>query len=385
MTASNRSRVDPFLAMDVLDRANALARAGRTVFHLEAGQPGTPAPKRALAAAAQALRDDRLGYTEAVGRPALRERIARFYRESYAVDVAPERVVITTGSSAGFLLAFIALFEAGDTLAMAVPGYPAYRNIAIALGLRPHFIPCRENEKFRLTAKAVAETPNLSGLLIASPGNPSGTAIPADELKDIAHECDRRGVKLISDEIYHGITYGGRTQTALAYSPRAVVVNSFSKYFSMTGWRIGWIVVPDDLVRTVERLTQNFYISPPTISQVAALAALDATDELDGYVRTYAKNRARLLAALKDAGFGAVAPADGAFYLYANVSPFRTDSATLSKRLLEEAGVAATPGHDFDPFDGDHWIRFSYAGAEAEVDAAAGALVTWCRALAGRT
>jgi aspartate/methionine/tyrosine aminotransferase len=268
---------------------------------------------------------------------------------------------------------------------MAVPGYPAYRNIAIALGLRPHFIPCRENEKFRLTAKAVAQAPNLSGLLIASPGNPSGTAIPADELRAIAHECDRRGVKLISDEIYHGITYGGRAQTALAYSPRAVVVNSFSKYFSMTGWRIGWIVVPDDLVRTVERLTQNFYISPPTISQVAALAALDATDELDGYVRTYAKNRARLLAALKDAGFGAVAPADGAFYLYANVSPFKMDSATLSKRLLEEAGVAATPGHDFDPFDGDHWIRFSYAGAEAEVDAAAGALVTWCRALPGRT
>ena len=265
--------------MDVLDRANALARSGRTVFHLEAGQPGTRAPKRALEAAQKALADDKLGYTEAVGRPALRERISRFYRDTYAVDVAPERIIITTGSSAGFLLAFIALFESGQSLAMAVPGYPAYRNIALALGLRPHFIPCREAEHFRLTAKAIAATPDIDGVLIASPGNPSGTVIPADELAAIADACDTRGLKLISDEIYHGITYGERAQTALAFSRNAIVINSFSKYFSMTGWRIGWMVVPDDLVRTIERLTQNFYISPPTISQVAALAALDATDE----------------------------------------------------------------------------------------------------------
>jgi aspartate/methionine/tyrosine aminotransferase len=381
VTSSSRSRVDPFLAMDVLDRANALARSGRTVFHLEAGQPGTRAPKRALEAAQKALGDDKLGYTEAVGRPALRERISRFYRDTYAVDVAPERIIITTGSSAGFLLAFIALFESGQSLAMAVPGYPAYRNIALALGLRPHFIPCREAEHFRLTAKAIAATPDIDGVLIASPGNPSGTVIPADELAAIADTCDTRGLKLISDEIYHGITYGERAQTALAFSRNAIVINSFSKYFSMTGWRIGWMVVPDDLVRTIERLTQNFYISPPTISQVAALAALDATDEADAYVRTYAANRARLLAALKDAGFGAVAPADGAFYLYANVSPFNIDAATLAQRLLEETGVAATPGHDFDPFDGDRWIRFSYAGAQNEVDNAATALVAWCRAL----
>jgi aspartate/methionine/tyrosine aminotransferase len=381
MSSSNRGRVDPFLAMDVLDRANNLARSGRTVFHLEAGQPGTRAPARALAAASGALDGDRLGYTEAVGRPALREGISRFYRERYGVDVAPERIVITTGSSAGFLLAFIALFEHDESLAMAVPGYPAYRNIAIALGLRPHFIPTREKEQFRLTAKAVADTPNIDGLLIASPGNPSGTVIGADELKAIARTCDERGIKLISDEIYHGITYGGPAQTVLAFSSNAVVINSFSKYFSMTGWRIGWMVVPEDLVRTVERLTQNFYISPPTISQVAALAALDATDELDGHVQTYARNRTRLLAALKDSGFGAIAPADGAFYLYANVSPFGLDATTFANRLLEETGVAATPGHDFDPFEGDRWIRFSYAGAESEVDAAATALIKWCRAL----
>ncbi len=381
MTSSSRSRVDPFLAMDVLDRANALARAGRTVFHLEAGQPGTRAPKAALEAAQRALADDKLGYTEAVGRPALRERISRFYRDTYSAEVAPERIVITTGSSAGFLLAFIALFESGQSLAMAVPGYPAYRNIALALGLRPHFIPCREAEHFRLNAKAIAATPDIDGVLIASPGNPSGTMIPADELAAIADVCDTRGLKLISDEIYHGITYGERAQTALAFSPNAIVINSFSKYFSMTGWRIGWMVVPDHMVRTIERLTQNFYISPPTISQVAALAALDAASEVDAHVRTYAANRARLLAALKDAGFGAVAPADGAFYLYANVSPFNIDAATLANRLLEETGVAVTPGHDFDPFDGDRWIRFSYAGAQSEIDNAATALVAWCRAL----
>lgn len=378
---SSRGRVDPFLAMDVLDRANTLARSGRTVFHLEAGQPGTRAPERALEAARRALEDDRLGYTEAVGRPALRERISRFYRDTYAVDVAPERIVITTGSSAGFLLAFIALFESGQRLAMAVPGYPAYRNIALALGLHPHFIPCREAEQFRLTAATIAAARDIDGVLIASPGNPSGTVIAADELAAIADICDKRKLKLVSDEIYHGITYGGRAQTALAFTPNAVVINSFSKYFSMTGWRIGWMVVPEDLVRTIERLTQNFYISPPTISQVAALAALDATAELDGHVHTYARNRTRLLAALKDAGFGAMAPADGAFYLYANVSPFGLDATTFANRLLEETGVAATPGHDFDPFEGDRWIRFSYAGAESEVEGAATALVKWCRAL----
>lgn len=378
MIPSNRSRVDPFLAMDVLDRANALARSGRTVFHLEAGQPGTQAPRVALEAAARALKEQPLGYTEALGRPALRQRLARHYRETHGVEVAPERIVITTGSSAGFLLAFIALFEAGQTLAMAVPGYPAYRNIAHALGLKPRFVAARAAEQFKLTARAIAAESGLDGVLIASPANPSGTVIDATELKAIVDLCEARGLKLISDEIYHGIAYGSRTETALALTPNAVVINSFSKYFSMTGWRIGWMVVPSDLVRTIERLTQNFYISPPAISQVAAEAALDAKDELDGHVRVYARNRARLVAALGDAGFGAAAPADGAFYVYANVSPFGLDSATFARRLLEEAGVAATPGHDFDPADGDHWIRFSYAGAEAEVDAAARALVAWC-------
>jgi len=364
--------------MDVLDRANALGRAGRSVFHLETGQPGTRAPKRALEAASKALADEALGYTEALGRPALRERISRYYRETHGVDVAPERVMITTGSSAGFILAFISLFEAGQVLALAAPGYPAYRNIAHALDLRPHFIACREAEQFRLTARAIVEAKGIDGVLIASPANPSGTVIGSDELAAIVDVCAERKLKLISDEIYHGITYAGPAQTALAYSRDVVVINSFSKYFSMTGWRIGWMVVPDNFVRTIERLAQSFYISPPTISQIAALAALDSIDELDAHVRTYAANRSRLLAALKDAGFGAVAPADGAFYLYANVEPFGLDSETLTKRLLEEAGIAATPGHDFDPVDGDGWVRFSYAGSQSEVDAAADALVAWC-------
>ncbi len=378
MTPSKRSEVAPFIVMDVLDRANALAAAGRTVFHLEAGQPGTKAPKLALDAAARALGGDALGYTEALGRPALRQRIAQHYAQAYGVEVAPERVVVTGGSSAGFVLAFLAMLDQGQTLAMANPGYPAYRNIAHALGLVPRLITCREAMQFRLTADAVAEAGDIDALLIASPANPSGTVIGEGDLKGIVKHCAQRKVKLISDEIYHGITYGLRAQTALAFSDDVVVINSFSKYFSMTGWRIGWMVVPEGLVRPIERLTQNFYISPPTISQTAALAALDANEELDGHVRTYARNRERLLKALEEAGFGTIAPADGAFYVYANVSPFGLDATAFTKGLLDEAGVAATPGNDFDPVEGDRWVRFSYAGSANEVDRAADALRAWC-------
>lgn len=380
VTPSQRSEVAPFIVMDVLDRANALGAAGRTVFHLEAGQPGTRAPKSALEAVAKALGSDVLGYTEALGRPPLRERIARHYREVYGVDVPPERVVVTAGSSAGFVLAFLALFDAGQTLAMANPGYPAYRNVAHALGLAARLIECREELQFRLTAEAIGKAAGINGLLIASPANPSGTVIDERELKAIVDVCAQRGVALISDEIYHGITYGPRAQTALAFSDDVVVINSFSKYFSMTGWRIGWMVVPESLVRPIQRLAQNFYISPPTISQVAALASLDAREELDGHVRTYARNRERLLAAVRAAGFGTIAPADGAFYIYANVGTFGMDAALFTKALLEDTGIAATPGADFDPIAGDRWVRFSYAGSASEIDCAADALVRWCKA-----
>ena len=379
MKLSHRSQVDPFLAMDVMDRANTLARAGRTIFHLETGQPGSPAPKVALEAVSKALATDNLGYTEALGRPALRQRISRYYRDNFCIDVAPERILVTTGSSAGFLLAYIALFDAGQSLAMAVPGYPAYRNIAAATGIKPHFIDCREASQFRLSAADIARADHIDGVLIASPANPSGTMIGAQELEEIVALCAKRKLWLISDEIYHGITYGDPAQTALAYSPEVVVINSFSKYFSMTGWRIGWMVVPEALARPFERLAQNLYISPPAISQVAALAALDAKLELDGHVRAYAANRSRLLAALKEAKFGTVAPADGAFYLYAEISPFGLDSGTFTKNLLEETGVAATPGLDFDPVEGKHWVRFSYAGAQKEVSRAADVLTQWCK------
>jgi aspartate/methionine/tyrosine aminotransferase len=379
MITSKRAQIDAFLAMDVMARANRRARSGKAVFHLETGQPGCSGPRAALAAAAAALGTDNLGYTEALGRPALRERIARHYGEAYGVDVPASRVVVTTGSSAGFILAFLAAFDAGDRLAMAAPGYPAYRNTAKALDLEPVFIRCGPEENFRLHPEALSRSNQWHGALIASPANPTGTMMTRDEIGAIADMCAQRDAWLISDEIYHGITYGSRGETALGVAPDAIVINSFSKYYAMTGWRIGWMIVPEDLVRPIERLAQNLYISPAAISQVAALAAMDANVELDGHVALYARNRKRLIAALKTSGIDMMAPADGAFYLYADVSRFGSASR-MAERLLDEAGVAVTPGLDFDPEDGDRWLRLSYAGSEAEVAAAADAFVAWCKA-----
>ena len=380
MKPSERSQVEPFRVMEVLAAANLRERGGNPVFHLEAGQPSTQAPALALEAASRALKAMTLGYTEALGVPHLRERIARHYSHWYGIDLPAERVVVTTGSSAAFVLAFLLSFEAGETLAIANPGYPAYRNIAGALNIRTQLIPCGFNEGFRLTADLVARHP-AKGLLVASPSNPCGTIIGASDLEQIAHLCRSRGMRLISDEIYHGLTYGVRAETALRFDQDAIVINSFSKYFSMTGWRIGWMVVPQSCVSTVERLAQNFYISPPTISQVAALAALDAGEELETHVSRYAKNRNVLLEALQDAGFDAIAPAEGAFYLYARTSHLGMTSETFSRRLLAETGIAATPGTDFDPVDGQSWIRFSYAGSEADIRSASGLLVSWRKSL----
>lgn len=370
--------------MEVLNAANALERSGRAVCHLEAGQPSTKAPRVALEAAAQALQSDTLGYTEALGIPQLRQRISRHYMDWYGVEVSPSRVVVTTGSSAGFVFAFLLLFDAGQTLAIANPGYPAYRNISKALGITPKLIECKEQAGFRLTAAMLEQAGPVDGVLIASPSNPCGTIIPAEELKRIADHCRAKGIALISDEIYHGIAYGERTQTALALNPDAVVINSFSKYFSMTGWRIGWMVVPEAMVAPLERIAQNFYISPPSISQVAACAAFDGKDELDGHVRTYAANRTILLEALQQAGLTSRAPADGAFYLYTDISRFGLASSVLARRLLEETGVAATPGDDFDPREGSRWLRLSYAGSMRDVRAAASHLVSWFGALPKR-
>lgn len=378
--ASRLAAVQPFLAMDVLAEAASLERAGRDIVHMEVGQPSAPAPRAVREAASVALGHGRIGYTPALGLSTLRERIAQHYRETYGITVAPERVVVTTGSSAGFVLAFLALFEPGARIAITAPGYPAYRNIMAALGLEPVPVALRAADGWRLTAAhvAAAQAP-LAGVLAMSPANPSGTMIDPGGLAAIAETCRANGTWLVSDEIYHGLTYGREAATALASDPEAIVVNSFSKYYCMTGWRIGWLVVPDRLVRPIERLAQNLYISPPYLSQVAALAAFEARDELESVKADYAAARSLLLTELPRLGIAEIHPADGAFYLYADVARFTNDSIDFCRRLLNEAGIAATPGPDFDPVEGSHHLRLSFAGGEAVCREAVRRLGDWLR------
>ena len=373
--------VDPFIVMDVMAAAAAKEAAGDTVIHLEVGQPSTPAPRGALAAAHAALDADRIGYVAALGMPALRERIARHYREAYGAEVAAERVIVTTGSSGGFPLAFLAAFDAGDRVALAAPGYPAYRNILSALHLEAVDLPTSQADRFQPTVaaleKEIARSGPISGLIVASPSNPTGTMVTRAELEALAGWCDRNHVRLISDEIYHGIVYEGEMATAAAVSDHAVVVNSFSKYFSMTGWRVGWLVVPPELVRPIERLAQNFFISVPTLSQHAALAAFECREELDGHVRRYRTNRDLLMAGLPAAGLDRLTPAEGAFYIYADVSHLTNNSRDFCKRMLAEAGVATTPGVDFDRARGAGTLRISFAGSTAEMEEAVRRLKAW--------
>jgi aspartate/methionine/tyrosine aminotransferase len=371
--------VDPFIVMDVMAAAAEKEAAGDSVIHLEVGQPSTPAPKSALAAAHAALDADRIGYVAALGIPALRERIARHYREAYRVDLSPERVIVTTGSSGGFPLAFLASFDAGDRVALAAPGYPAYRNILTALDLEAVDLPTSAADRFQPTVEALNKVGRIDGLIVASPSNPTGTMVGHAEMKALAAWCTENGVRLISDEIYHGIVYEGDTVSAVEVSDQAIVVNSFSKYFSMTGWRVGWLVVPTDLVRPIERLSQNFFISVPTLSQHAALAAFDGKDELDGHVRRYRTNRDLLLAGLPAAGFDRFAPAEGAFYLYGDVAHLTNDSREFCRRMLREAGVATTPGIDFDRARGSGTLRISFAGSTAEMEEAVRRLKAWRR------
>jgi aspartate/methionine/tyrosine aminotransferase len=372
--------VDPFIVMDVMAAAAEKEAAGDTVIHLEVGQPSTPAPKGALAAAHAALDSDRIGYVAALGMPALRERIARHYRDVYRVNVPAERVIVTTGSSGGFPLAFLASFDAGDRVALAAPGYPAYRNILAALNLEPVDLPTSAADNFQPTVAALEKAGKIDGLIVASPSNPTGTMVGHAEMKELARWCDRNGVRLISDEIYHGIVYEGDTVSAAEVTDRAIVINSFSKYFSMTGWRVGWMVVPQDLVRPIERLAQNFFISVPTLSQHVALAAFDCREELDGHVRRYKTNRDLLLAGLPAAGLTTFAPAEGAFYLYADVNHLTNDSREFCSRMLKEAGVATTPGVDFDRARGAGTLRISFAGSTAEMEEAVRRLKAWRRA-----
>ncbi|MGH6865039.1 MAG: pyridoxal phosphate-dependent aminotransferase [Methyloceanibacter sp.] len=367
--------------MDVMREANAREVSGEDIIHMEVGQPATPAPRAARERARQALVSDRLGYTDALGLPALRERIARYISERYGVAVPPERVVVTAGSSAGFVLAFLAVLDPGAALGLPSPGYPCYRQILKALGLRPRLIETLGQGRWMPTVADVERlaAENVAGLLLASPNNPTGTMTLGLRLAEIAAACRLHRLWLISDEIYHGLEYDVSAETALRHSDQAIVVNSFSKYFSMTGWRIGWLVVPDTLVRPIERLAQNLYISPPTISQIAALGAFEGIEELEEIRGVYARSRAMLLEELARSGLSAILPADGAFYLYADVGRFTADSEAFAQTMLKEIGVAVTPGIDFDAERGRSYVRFCYAGAEALMREAARRIGPWIR------
>ena len=373
----------PFLVMDVIAAANAraasLARDAPHVIRMEVGQPGTGAPAGAVAAATAALRSGAsLGYTEAFGLRSLRERIAAHYRDWYGIDLPAERVAVTVGASGAFPLAFLAAFDSGDRVALTAPFYPPYVNILTALGIEPVIIKAGPETRFQPSIALLEQLDPLpDGLIVASPCNPAGTMLHPGELAAIARWCDASGVRLISDEIYHGLHYDSAIASAASFSPHAVVVNSFSKYFSMTGWRIGWLVLPEDLIRPVECLAQNMFISPPHISQITAEAAFGCHDELRANVARYRRSRDHLLRTLPAAGFDRLSPAEGAFYLFADLTGRSNDSVAFCARMLEEVGIAATPGVDFDRTRGHRFLRFSYCGPEADMREAAARLAGW--------
>ena len=366
MRNSSRGAVDPFIVMDVMEAARQAEEAGRHIIHMEVGQPGTPAPLRARQALERAMSDNPLGYTVALGLPALRQRIAQLYGDWYDVDLDPSRVVVTPGSSGGFILAFSALFDAGDRIAIGAPGYPSYRQIMKSLDLVPLEIETRAAARFQLEPSDL-EGLEYQGMMVASPANPTGTMLDKDALGALIGVAQDKGAAFLSDEIYHGIEYDRKAVTALQISDDVCVINSFSKYFSMTGWRIGWLVLPPDNVRQVERLAQNMFICAPHAAQVAALAAMDAGDELEANMAVYRENRRLMIDGLPKAGFDRIAPPDGAFYVYADISHLTEDSRAFARAILDEAGVAVTPGLDFDPQRGAGTLRFSYARATADI------------------
>jgi len=381
-TASRRSDVPPFMVMDVMAAAARIEAAGGHVIHMEVGQPAASAPKTAILAAQAALNSGRIDYTSALGTPSLRERIARHYRESYGFAVDSRRIVITTGSSGAFILAFLSLFEPGDRVAVTIPGYPPYRHILTALGCEPVLIETSSETRHALTGEALLAAHRkapLKGVLVGSPANPTGTMMSRDALSGLISASEAAGIRFISDEIYHGLDYAFPAVTAAELSANALVINSFSKYFCMTGWRVGWMVVPEPLVRPIERLQQNLSISVPTLSQIAAEAAFDGCAEMEEIKRGYLENRRILIEGLPRAGLAKFLPADGAFYLYADVSDFTSDSFEFAGRMLEKAHVAATPGVDFDPVHGRQFIRFSYARSAQEMGEAVERIARWLK------
>jgi aspartate/methionine/tyrosine aminotransferase len=377
---SQRSDVPPFMVMDVMAAAARIEAAGHRVIHMEVGQPAAPAPATAIAAAQAALGSGRLAYTETLGIPTLRQRIARHYGETYQAEIDPARIAITTGSSAGFILAFLALFEPGDRIAVALPGYPPYRHIMRALGCEPVVIETDQATRWAITPESLLAShrkARLAGVLVASPANPTGTMMSGEALRDVIDAAQSVGIKVISDEIYHGLDYAFPAATAARHCESAVIVNSFSKYFCMTGWRVGWMVVPEPLVRPIDRLQGNLAISVPTLSQIAAEAAFDGRAEMEEVKHGYERNRRILLDGLPKAGFDRFLPVDGAFYLYADVSRFCSDSFDFAQRMLAETHVAVTPGIDFDPLRGQRFVRFCYAGSAAEMHEAVERIGNW--------
>jgi aspartate/methionine/tyrosine aminotransferase len=393
---SRRSAVEPFKVMDVMRAAAQREAEGHKIIHMEVGQPGTGAPSLALDAVERAMRSDKLGYSLALGLPELRERIASLYKHRYGLTVPLERIVVTTGSSTAFLLSFISTLDAGDRILLPTPGYPCYLNVALSLNLSPVFLASSPGNRWSVEPGMVAKAASAhaaKALLVASPNNPTGTMLAPDRLEQVVAACRNNGLWLISDEIYHGLTYGVAEQTALAFSDDAIIINSFSKYHSMTGWRIGWMIVPERLTRTIERLAQNYFICAPAVSQHAALAAFDAADELDALRAVYGRNRERLTTALPKLGFDCSVPSDGAFYLYAGTQALAASSSAFAQRMLHEAGIAATGGADFhmrgnfpvygatsaatEAARGEQFIRFSYSIREDEVAEAVSRLQTW--------
>ena len=380
VSSSRRSAVEPFHAMDVLAEANRLKSRGHPVISMAVGQPSDPAPHAVREAARRALRDGRIGYTDALGIVELREAIAQHYRDHYRLDMTPEQIAVTTGSSAAFNLAFLVMFDVGERVAIAAPGYPAYRNIMGALGLE--VVEIEIEGAGHITAAHVVEAHSrkpLKGVLFASPANPTGAIIPADELRRLVDVCAERGISVISDEIYHRLCYTAPDVTALSCGPNVTVINSFSKYYCMTGWRIGWMVLPQELVRPIERVQQSLYISAPELSQIAAIEAFKGTVELEAVKGRYARNRKLLMRRLPELGLDIAAPMDGAFYAFCDVSRLTNDSMEFAKRMLQEAHVAATPGLDFDPLAGHRYMRFSYAGSPEDMIAATDRIERWLR------
>ncbi len=367
MKNSTRGAVAPFIVMDVMEAARQAETEGRHIIHMEVGQPSTAAPQKALQYLKDSMDRDAMGYTVALGLPALRQKIAGLYRDWYDVDLDPARVVITPGSSGAFILSFTSLFDAGARVGIGAPGYPSYRQILRALDLVPVDIETQPENRLQPVASELVGQ-DLAGLLVASPANPTGTMLDRAAISSLIHATHDAGGAFISDEIYHGIEHEAKAVSALEITDDCYVINSFSKYFSMTGWRVGWMVVPEDHIRQVERLAQNMFICSPHASQLAALAAMDAHDELQENLNVYRKNRALMMAGLPKAGFTKFAPPDGAFYVYVDVSEFTDDSLAFSKQILAEAGVALTPGLDFDPARGAGTLRLSYARSTADIE-----------------